>query len=481
VTRSVVAGSVQHVKSLTASTILLSITASSACFERGPLESGVASIYEDAVAESSEVMDAGEGRSDSAEVADTRGDTAPQGDTREPPSDAARDTDMPLTDSTQPPLDTSEPADVAPEVAEVSDTVDADSSIDSGTEVRACLIDAHCDGLVATDRCLGPYRCIDYGCRQDASLAPVCESGDPCEESRCEPETGLCVSTPVCSCEAGLTLRCGGRAEWSSNDLGLHPPFAEIACGPSASPSPVRLVAFEGTGRVRIEANENVSAMHVLDAPSAPESMACQPDSCVAGATFSPSQRALYFDAGPGADFTLSVVETGPNRLVSLSASCSLASEKWCADGVDDELDGLTDCSDPDCAEESRCLETCLDPGLVTWCWEQTSDFISPGQGRSTNYTCDPSPQPGREHVFRFRPYYSETVRFGFWGADGLSLKLLSDSGDGCSPRDCLETSSGDLWFDVVANTTYYLVVDASHTFGGSFMIDFDCNPLRTE
>jgi len=230
---------------------------------------------------------------------------------------------------------------------------------------------------------------------------------------------------------------------------------------------------------VRVEANENVASVHVLDAPADPRTMDCRPEDCVAGASFTATDKAIYLDAGASSDFTLAVTETGPNRLASLSATCGILHEKWCADGVDDELDGLTDCSDPDCADESRCLQTCLDPGLVTWCWEQRTDFLAAGSGRSTHYACDPLPQPGREHVFRFRPYYSETVRFGFSSDAGLSVKLLADTGDGCSPRDCLATATEDLWFDVVANTTYYLVVDASHTSGGSFAVDFDCNPLQ--
>ncbi len=453
-------------------------TALLACFERGPLETRTglsqdadnASEVDGEAQEPAIEVDTVNSREDSREAEVDTAETA--GDLAGPDSEVV--------------LDVAESIDASAEVVDTEDVKPTDASDttpvdDTSTGGRSCLIDQHCEGLVAADRCLGPFKCVDYVCRQDAALGPVCESDDPCVESYCDPATGACLEEPACSCEPGLTLRCGGRTEWSSNDPGLHPPFQGLTCGPPPSLSPVRLVAFEGRGRVRIEANDNVSTIHALEAPESPATMDCRPEACVTGASFAPAGRAIYLDAGASADFTLSVVESGPNRLVSLSATCGITREKWCADGVDDELDGLTDCADPDCANETRCIETCLDPGLVTWCWEQSTEFLSAGQGRSTNYACDPTPQPGREHVFRFRPYYSETVRFGFRAADGLSIKLLEDTGHSCRPRDCLATSTSDLWFDVVANTTYYIVVDSSHALGGSFVIDFDCNPLGPE
>jgi hypothetical protein len=448
-----------------------------ACFERGPLDGMDAS--RDAASQAVDAAtedDAPRARDDVDATPDTP-DTAP--DSGGEPDGTPEDTGALVEDVGAPATDTAQSDADAP-LADSSPT-DASASPDTGGGLRACLSDGDCSGLVAADRCAGPVRCIDYGCRPDPALAVVCESSNPCLSSSCDPDTGACVVTSSCSCEPTLTVACGSETSWSTNDPGLHPHLGALACADGADVGPVRLVGLQARGRVRIEVNASVSEVHVLASPEDPSESDCEVDDCLWSQPTPAQADVFYFDVGAPQALTLALAEVGPNRLASVAATCDVTRERWCGDRLDDDGDGAVDCFDPDCVDDALCFERCIDPGLVTWCWENESEALPAGAGRASFYGCLATPQSGRERVFRFRPYYSETVRFGFSASPGLSLSLLEDRGDGCRPRDCLASAEGDLWYDVVANTTYYLVVDASHEFGGSFTLDFDCNPLAPE
>jgi hypothetical protein len=54
------------------------------------------------------------------------------------------------------------------------------------------------------------------------------------------------------------------------------------------------------------------------------------------------------FDAAAAGYFALNIIEAP-------------AMERDCADTIDEDLDGNVDCADPDCAEETRCIEICDD------------------------------------------------------------------------------------------------------------------------
>jgi hypothetical protein len=72
----------------------------------------------------------------------------------------------------------------------------------------------------------------------------------------------------------------------------------------------------------------------------------------------------IYGNCGVSAGFTIDAPVSGctdsnaSNYDVNANlddGSCTYASEFYCADGVDEDLDGNTDCADTDCAAEAAC------------------------------------------------------------------------------------------------------------------------------
>ncbi len=460
-----------------------------ACLESGPLKPGLTTRPTETAGDANTDPDVSDGDAigtDDGSGADTVdgvpgdgvsevGDATDAGDGDGADSDGAGDTNVP------------------------ADTEDADDS-DSGP-VRACLVDNDCQGLVQADLCDGPLRCIDYGCRADPGARVECTGAGPCREVRCNPATGLCEDEDTCSCEAPRTLQCGIAASWSTSDAGAQDNVAAYGCGPARVSDDMRLFALAVSGRVRISASGDLAGLHVLGGD------VCDGVSeCVAGA-----KHLLYFDAVAGERYTLAAEDGLPNQFVSVRADCDITSETDCRDGLDDDgdgasdcderecdgiagcvlppevetglchdsldndLDGGTDCDDPDCGDDSGCLERCeLLTGSVYCNYKQGLSNGS-GKARSTHYACNPVPQTAKEMVFHIEAGFTGRVRIGFAGAGGLALHLLKETGRGCTPRDCVAMSSGDLFIDLVEGDVYYLAIDGPGAVVGEFNIQIDC------
>lgn len=455
----------------------------SACFESGPLQT------------TSSGLEPGDTDDAAAEV-------LPEVDTTDGPELELPDT---APDTAEPP-DTQVLADL-PDVADVTDTDTAPDLTDTAPDpdvppLRSCLTHSDCADLANDDRCEGPIRCVDYGCRPDPSAAVVCTSADPCIENTCNPATGLCVPRAVCTCESPLELPCGPPATWPTSGPGLRPPFPDF--GPCAAPSgqDVRILRFSTSGRVRLEANAGVRRFWLLDA-----------DTCDGAGCLGSEDRLFLFSATPGKEYAIAVEEL-PGTSATMTATCGITFEDRCRDGldedgdgltdcddrdcdnregcvrppdnevglcdngVDDDSDGFTDCSDLDCGNDAACLQACEVPTGVTSCNFSQGLGTGGGKARSTNYSCNPAPQAGKEVVYKFRPGVTGTVRIGFSTSAALTLHLLRETGRGCTPRDCIGMATSDLWFEAQAGETYYAVIDAPLGVTGSFNIQFDCNPF---
>ncbi|MCC6623755.1 MAG: hypothetical protein IT385_21025 [Deltaproteobacteria bacterium] len=461
-----------------------------ACFEAGPLE--VRGALADGVTSD-----------DSAAPAEV--DVA---------SDSA---DVEASDGLDPDVDAA--PEVAPEVtattaSDVTDggdagdaSADADAPGDADVEVRACLTHADCEGVPRTDLCLGPIRCVDYGCRPDPQGAATCVDpvGTPCTDNRCDPTTGACVIVPTCPCESSGALACGQTLQLSTNDPGAAARFEAYACGPPVGPWTQRTLDLAPpAGRVRIDlASAGASGFHVL----APSGDQCDPVAgCVAGAT-----SRLYLDA-TGTPLVLAVEQTAQSELMTLSLTCGITAETECGDALDDDGDGQTDCVDPDCngvggcplvltsesglcvgeldedddgqtdcadadcADDPACLETCEVTTVNVGCGFHQGAPTGGGKANATHYACTAAPAAGKEVVYRFRPSFTGTVQVAFSGAAGLALFLLVDTGRGCTPRDCVATSATGLVFQAVEGTTYYLAIDAPAGVTGNYDLQVTCS-----
>ena len=73
-----------------------------------------------------------------------------------------------------------------------------------GEPICSCEQDQDCSAFLQPgfNLCLGPLRCVSGLCVPDAEEAIVCESAGPCLQVACQPDTGLCATTPVSDGEA---------------------------------------------------------------------------------------------------------------------------------------------------------------------------------------------------------------------------------------------------------------------------------------
>ncbi|MFO0748744.1 MAG: hypothetical protein U1F43_24235 [Myxococcota bacterium] len=464
-----------------AATALVAVVALGAsCFESGPL------------AVATHPLD-----HDSAVADDTSSDDAVD-DLGTPTADDASDVgdsdSAVATDTTSVVTDTSVASDTTSDVADV--------------EVRACLVDGDCAGIGGGDKCAGTVRCVDYGCRPDPATVVHCADpvgGDPCVDLVCNPASGLCEPVEICSCAPEATLACGQELTWSTNDLGPTDHFSAYGCGPPAGSWIERLVGFApGAGRVRVDLTSvGTTGFHVLGL----DGTHCDANGgCVAGA----ASRA-YFQAD-GTPYVIAVDYAEPNALVKLAATCNITTETECGDkldddgdgqsdcadrdcsgvgscpfipngetgvclnGVDDDQDGTTDCGDTDCTNDAGCLETCDILPISVGCGFHQGAPTGGGRAKATHYSCSPTPAPGIEVVYRFRPSFDGVVNVAFASVDGIAIYLLEDTGRGCTPHDCLQWSTTGFSFDAVNGHTYYFSIDAPAGVEGDFDLHVTCD-----
>lgn len=481
--------------------ILLCVAGVGGCFESGPL---AAADVPDATGQGDgDIPDGGDGQTSTAAPdatladPDSATDSGVATDTRDATgiADATDTADaIEIVDAT----DT-----VAPDTGDTRDTGDTGDASDTGdaveVEARACVGDDDCAGVPATDRCAGPIRCLDYQCRPDPAGRVVCPEPDACSRWACAPASGECVETNTCACD-GDALACGIDAIWSTPVGGSGPALPAYTCGPAATGGTVRLFEMAVHGRVRVSASGGVRGLHVLPGD------VCDGQTCAAG-----GDDALYFDATPGARYTLAVEESGPNTQHAVRADCDLIDEVVCNDGLDDDGDGLTDCAeracdgiagcdlppasevdlcgdhldndtdgatdcdDVDCADDAGCLESCEILAGSIYCNYHQGFDNGAGKAHATHYACTATPQTAREVVFRIDAGFTGRIRIGFSGSNGLALFLMRETGRGCTPHDCIEMSTGDMFIDLVEGDTFYLAIDGPGDAVGDFDFMIDC------
>lgn len=155
-----------------------------------------------------------------------------------------------------------------------------------------------------------------------------------------------------------------------------------------------------------------------------------------------------------------------------------------CNNKLDDDCDGLVDCSDPYC----QGLNSCTSGGLCQgWtpvaCGATVNDSTLSGQNVLDSYGCDAWLEHGRERIYKLQPTTSgmASVSMTSPGKD-LDLVVLSALPNGsCEPRTtgCLGASSTtvaeSVSFPVQGGEAYYIVVDGFGTDAGAFTFTVTC------
>lgn len=314
--------------------------------------------------------------------------------------------------------------------------------------------------------------------------------GSPIEDAAGLPPDGAGADPePSPPCEPlAQKLVCGGSVGFSSADPGLGASVTGTSCTAPLEDRPEHVVRFTAKAAepvsIAVEASVEgaVSGVAVLGGGGA----GCDPSKCLASGAAS-----ALLDAEAGETYAI-VVEhaVSPPSKITVTAACGddavvepdapPASEPVCDDEEDEDVDGMTDCADPDCAETLDCAETCSpfsSPKLS--CSFEQGFGTGGGQSEATTYACAGAPPaPAKEVVYELALETDElvTVTVSFPGG---AVYLLEEEGFGCSPVTCKDWRPGDgsqgpLVFLAEAGRLYYLAIDGPVT--GSFGIEVSCD-----
>jgi len=220
---------------------------------------------------------------------------------------------------------------------------------DDGT--RHCAHTTLTDGApcgTAPDLCHEAPACQQGACQ--AAAAIVCDDGVACTEDTCDPASG-CRHTPTADCECTTAATCDddNACTLDSCDAHGHCAYAPADAGVSCD---------DGSACTTGDTCDADGACHGGDAVVCVDSDPCTAERC------DPASGCVYPDAPDGTECDDGDACTGPDGC--LAGECApgpLGCERDCADRLDDDDDGDTDCDDADCLVDPLCAreEDCRD------------------------------------------------------------------------------------------------------------------------
>ena len=344
----------------------------------------------------------------------------------------------------------------------------APRSCDDGNE---CTVDS-CDPATG---CLGAFSL--YPCDDEDG----CTVNDHCKEGVCLP--GASNQCNAKTCFPKWTLGCGGSDLWSTANSGATDNVGSYSCSEDKLPGPEYTSSFvapyDGVATLALTSDDIDARILLLEA----KGTGCDGTNCR-----SASPGVLSFDMFGGQVYYF-VVDSPDEEGIDygLAVDCVPHNEAHCGDGEDNDLDGLFDCEDVDCADDIACPEPVCEPAWTIGCG--TTDFgsnygiggtdaivnyhsISENKGCLDNqwdYT-------GPEFAYRFDAPgdFSVTVRLLGETAQ-TDLLILQDKGSGCDPTDCVAWGLKKVTFPAEAGESYFFVVDGYALAQGSFAIEVEC------
>ncbi len=204
----------------------------------------------------------------------------------------------------------------------------------------------------------------------------------------------------------------------------------------------------------------------------------CDSNTCDASNNQGLADEQIVFDAVAGT--TYAVVVDGYDGAVGsfqLRITCP-EPEADCANGDDDDGDGLTDCDDADCIGSDAC--ECPVDGVVG-CDQNLQGTTVGGVDTVDTWGCAVWQTPGPERTFTFTPTLDGpiTVDLTGLGAD-LDLFVSPEVAGRCDSGSCLAsgnqgTADEQIVFDGVAGVTYTAVVDGFGGAASAFDLAVDC------
>lgn len=374
----------------------------------------------------------------------------------------------------------------------------------------ACVTTADCSRYEDTDPCNGSLACVAGSCDVDPATIVVCgDTGDPCFEGVCQPETGGCEIQDLCICEPlAAPMVCGESRKLSAFDPGATSALDDYPCPDVSAPGLEHVMLWEApsdmVARAAVTSGTpaGVWVLHGADSTcKAAQCLNSGPD----GVSFLATEGIVYglvvehpdpaqsvtlkvlcgvdeeSDCGNGSDEDLNGLTDCDEVLCAGEGDCPPLDEIDCADGKDDDVDGLTDCADPGCHHVEPCLQACQ-PGAPTLrCGD--SHLFGTGGGKleiDTYWGCNAGQATGKGLVFE-----TDFTTTGVAAKVSIQVQSLSpevtawvmaETGAGCTPTSCIATGGTSVTFDAEPAEDYYLSIDTPfETTGVDVQVDVTC------
>ena len=361
------------------------------------------------------------------------------------------------------------------------------SDDDVCTLIDTC-VDGECVGALAPvcddgnpctdDACDAALGCIAVDNSSSCDDGDPCTGGDACADGVCQPGPNpLCADT----CIPDWTLTCGGTDAWGTDMSGATDVVEEYACSPYAYTGPeytyTWTAEFDAVVTVSLSGEEADTDLIVL------ESMGegCDPEQCrdwdFSKVTFEAVAGQTYYFVVDGYEEGVLPGEGD----YTIAIECQPLNELDCGDGMDDDLDGLTDCDDPDCAGTVECPLPVCEPAWNLACGETDSwsNYSFGSTDLIDGYDCNGYGYAAPEYTYVFVAPVSKTITVKLAEETAETDILVLTSGDEgeCLPENCVDWGMSEVTFEAVAGETYYLVVDGFAGAEGSYTITVECPP----
>jgi len=287
-----------------------------------------------------------------------------------------------------------------------------------------------------------------------------------CEDSDCHQAVD-CVGF----CQPARTVGCGFSEAFANFGWGSTDAMSEYSCKQYDYSGPEMAYRFKAP----FDTSVNVSLK--LESASTDilivEGFACDPTNCIAHGLDS-----VTFDAIEGETYNVIVdgYQGGMGTYI-FNLDCAPEEEVDCADGEDNDGDGLLDCADEaDCNMSGQCAKCQTQYSLSCGDTDEWSTDTEDASDTLDSYACNGGIYDGPEFAYLFETPETAEIALTLTSLSwDLDLFVLQDNGYGCNPSNCIAWGTNHATFTAEKDVKYYFVVDgygkAPAGFGPGFGI----------
>jgi hypothetical protein len=159
----------------------------------------------------------------------------------------------------------------------------------------------------------------------------------------------------------------------------------------------------------------------------------------------------------------------------AIEVECPAYVETQCHDGLDNDLDVLTDCEDPDCYGAVACVGYCK-PAKTVGCGfaEAFANFGWGSTDAVEEYECAQWVYNGPEMAYRFKAPFDTEVNVSL-ALENASTDILVVEGFLCDPSHCIAHGLDHVDFEAKEGKEYNIIVDGYQGALGTYKMDIGC------